>query len=293
MMAEPAVLTPLQMCGFDPAPESSKLIDLESLPSAETQPSMLAILQHQTYMQEVILQQFRQIDMLKSIVSRVVGEQQQQRQYIRSLEVALFESMAQRPRVFPIPTPKPDLKTTEVPPRENVHTDGDESGGCSDKAQSCSDEGTSGPQPNLLQALQAQQSDAAIKRVVELKEASPTRMSNRKMEKESRVVRNLLHAWDRLEVKGGLLVFRKGGDKPRFLVVLPRQLRRAAFRSLHRTMETSSYGRVLKVVRERYFWPSLHNETMGYMRQHRKGTRQLEVFNVPPPHEFRDVGRGP
>ena len=294
MMAEPAVLTPLQLCGFDPVPSSpSSLVDVESLPSVEPQPNLLELLQHQAHMQAVILQQFQQLEMFKSMLFKVVMEQQQQRQYIQSLEEALLKSLAQLPRQgSPIPTQMPVPKTTEVPPKEHKQATSSESKNCSSTgSRSSSDLG--GISDDGQQSLaEAQKRDSAIKRVRELKLCSSKRMSRRKMEKECPEVRRLLQVWDRLKVKDGLLLYRKGGDKPHFLVVLPRRLRPAVFARFHTTMEMHGYGRVLKLVREKYFWPSLHDETMAYMRRHRRHvhgeTTLTDVGHVPPPIVFQD-----
>ena len=305
------VLTPLQLSGLDPAPVSanSNLINLDEVSDVRhVQPAsdVLELLQHQSCMQEVILQQFHQINMLKQMMRQVIGEQQRQRCYIQSLESALLHV-----NVKMCPTPDVTQPATEVPtptplPDIDPQISGDDRARRSNHEevnQASSQDCTEGAQSRSL--VLSQRADPAIRRVVELKMASPVKLEKRQTAKETRVVQKLLRVWDRLEVKGGLLMYRKGSKKgARHLIVLPRPLREEMFGSLHGEMERHGYGKILKMVKERYYWPSLHNETMEHMRRHRKRVQRnergqavqevtprvgQEVRVVPPPLPFRDV----
>ncbi|XP_038065901.1 uncharacterized protein LOC119735990 [Patiria miniata] len=295
-------LTPLQLCGFDPLPDSHNQVRENEPTDVNPQSTILGLLQLQASMQQVILQQFQEINALKATISQVIGEQQRQRDYVRRLEYALHHSKVV-PEASPVPEipnppsaaevpipqvptkePEPQiLHAPEVTPRSprEVPTIAPTVG------QSSHGDGGTRCGPSLQAA---QQQDPAIQKVVDMKRASPRRISRRKMAHQPKVVQRLLQQWDCLEVKGGVLFFRTGrGTQARYLTVLPRGMREDIFRHLHHNMETCSYGQVLKVVRQRYFWPSLHNETMGYMRQHLKRVRQHEVSTaVSPPSGFQD-----
>ncbi|XP_038069435.1 uncharacterized protein LOC119738602 [Patiria miniata] len=295
------VRTPLQLCGFDPVP--AETCNLE-VPDVQPQSEMLRLLQHQSSMQEVILQQFRQINALKEMMRQVMGEQMRQRCYIHSLECALSDvKVNQRPPNQPVPeVPIPHRPVPKTPNPQPVHEvpkpipqpAPETHASTPDEATQASSQG--GMSSERISLREAQLKDPAIRRVVELKTASPL-MTRRQMSQETRVVQKLLGVWRRLEVKGGLLMYKKGGGKAtcRYLAVLPRQQREEVFHSLHRSMDKFGYGRILKLVKDRYYWPSLHNEAMAYMRCHRRGVQRNgreASGEISPPPEFRD-DRGP
>ena len=76
------VLTPRQLSGLDLAPAvDSILINLDEVSDVPPTSDVLRLLQRQSWMQKVILQQFQQINMLKEMMRQVIGEQQRQRCY--------------------------------------------------------------------------------------------------------------------------------------------------------------------------------------------------------------------
>ena len=96
-MAE--ALTTLQMCGFDPIPYGATVTHPEGPIAADPQSNILQVLQHQGFMQTIILQQFqqvieqgKQIHTLKETITQIIGEQQRQANYIKSLEAMLFRT---------------------------------------------------------------------------------------------------------------------------------------------------------------------------------------------------------
>ncbi|XP_038049247.1 uncharacterized protein LOC119740032 [Patiria miniata] len=293
------VLTILQLCGFDPLPTSSNHVD--QVPLAEPQLSILQLLQHQTHMQQVIVQQFQQINTLKSVLSQVICEQQQQRHYIQSLQCALHQSWPV-PEV-PIPQPVPDVPVFPVSINEPEPKIPKEAPRVPHRRQPVvptvaptsgqSSQGIGGIRCSHSHRLrQGQQQDPAIRKVVELKLSNPMRISQSTKARQPKSVQRLLNVWDRLDVGGGLLLYRRGEGKGNSVLVpvLPRSLRDRVLCSLHNSMETGGYGHVLKQVRGRYFWPSQHNDTMQYMRQHLKKVKQHEMTTkAPPSHESQDV----
>ncbi|XP_038056248.1 uncharacterized protein LOC119728191 [Patiria miniata] len=234
------VLTPLQLCGFDPLPDGHNQVRENEPTEINPQSTILGLLQLQASMQQVILQQFQEINALKATISQVIGEQQRQRDYVYRLECALHHSkvVAEASPVPEIPTPpstadapKPQVPTEEQEPQspeaqevpqrctEAVPANTPTSG----QASHDGDEGLAGGQS--LQEVQRR--DLAIRRVVDLKLGNPQRMSRQKMACEPKMVQRLLHAWDRLEVKGGLLLYRTGGTQTKCLMVVPRGMREA------------------------------------------------------------------
>ena len=137
------------------------------------------------------------------------------------------------------------------------------------------DMGTSCAQPTGTSLLETQQNDPAVRRVVELKLAQQKRMSRRQATQESSVVRKLLHAWDHLEVKAGLLVYRRecehGVGRP-FLLVLPKVMRRQALHHIHDTMGHLGFDKVLQHARDRYFWPGMYSEVKAYIQECKRCT---------------------
>ena len=96
-MAE--ALTTLQMCGFDPIPDGATVAHPEEPVAADPQSNILQLLQHQGFMQTIILQQFqqvieqgKQIHTLKETITQIIGEQQRPASYIESLEAMLFQT---------------------------------------------------------------------------------------------------------------------------------------------------------------------------------------------------------
>ena len=62
-------------------------------------------------------------------------------------------------------------------------------------------------------------------------------------------------------MKGGLLLYRRGGEKVRYLSGAPSSAAKGThglFNSLHGSMKTRGFGEVLKLVRQRHYWSSLH-----------------------------------
>ena len=134
------------------------------------------------------------------------------------------------------------------------------------------------------QLRDAQQRDPAIRRAVDLKLEGPRRMSRSEMAREPKIVQQLVEVWDKLEVKSGILLYRvrTGGAESRYVPVLPKRIRADIFERLHHSMDTLTHGQVLKLVRQKFYWPSIHNEAMGYMRLYLKRRRQQDQAMPPP-----------
>ena len=153
---------------------------------------------------------------------------------------------------------EPPLQTqlSTVCSRRNTSASGeDASDGRSKSGQTV---GTGFMQSSGTSLLEAQQSDPAIHRVVELKLAQQ-RLSRRQAAKESGVVRKLLHVWDQLAVKDDLLVYRKdSGDSGgrQFLLVLPRVMRTRVLQHIHNSMGHLGFEKVLQHAKDRYMCTS-------------------------------------
>lgn len=71
----------------------------------------------------------------------------------------------------------------------------------------------------------------------------------------------LLREWPRLEIKGGILYRkRKEGGHTTFQLVLPKELRVMAMKSLHDDMSHLGIERTTDLLRSRFYWPKMAAE---------------------------------
>ena len=132
----------------------------------------------------------------------------------------------------------------------------------------------------------AQQSDPDISRVLQLKLTQSRRLSRRQAGKESAMVKKLLHSWKRLAVKDDLLVYRKGEDGRRFLLVLPKAMRIQILQHIHDSMGHMGLEKTLQHAKDRYFWPEMHPEIRSYIDYCRRCSLKKVPTPTPPFSSF-------
>ena len=117
--------------------------------------------------------------------------------------------------------------------------------------------------------LEAQQDDEVISRVVVLKHRSTAKPSKRQLCKESREVRQLVRAWDRLTVADGMLLYQKAREDGQVChrQVLPRKMQQEVLRHLHDDMGHLGLEKVLPLVSDRYYWPGLYSHVKWYIKK--------------------------
>ena len=119
---------------------------------------------------------------------------------------------------------------------------------------------------------QLQKTDPVLSRVIQFRKTE--KPSKRQLMKETKGVRKLIHDWDRIEEKEGIL--RRGivvdGQKISPLL-LPECLQSRVLEMTHDQLGHSSAGKTLSLVRNRCFWPGMVNDVERFC----KGCRRCSV----------------
>jgi hypothetical protein len=128
----------------------------------------------------------------------------------------------------------------------------------------------------------AQQNDPVIQRVLQLKTPC-NRLSQTVKQREPIAGQQLLHEWNRLLVKNGLLCQRVGDIEQ---VVWPRKLRHHVLKEFHDNMGHLGHERVFGLVLARVYWPRMHSDIKRYvqnvcccLKQKRPATTQREPLH--------------
>ena len=119
-----------------------------------------------------------------------------------------------------------------------------------------------------IDLLAAQQRDPTLSRLIHLKTTRRNKLSQRHARREPRDVQRLLHSWDNLAMRAGLLVYSEGNEGP--LPVLPLTLQGPILARLHDEMGHLGFSKTLQLVRERYYWPNLYSATKAYVAKCRR-----------------------
>ena len=122
------------------------------------------------------------------------------------------------------------------------------------------DEGKTGSK--VANISEAQQNDSVIQRVLELKKNGSCRPPTVK-QNEPMAVQRLLHEWNKLSVRNGLLC-RCVGDIEQ--VVWLQKLRHHVLEELHVNMGHLGHERVFDLARARVYWPNMYSDIKHYVR---------------------------
>ena len=128
----------------------------------------------------------------------------------------------------------------------------------------------------------AQQNDPTIRRVLELKK-NYSSVPLAVKQKEPTAVQQLLHEWNKLAMKNGLLCRCVGKLQQ---VVWPTKLRHHVFKELHVNMGHLGHERVFDLAQARVYWPRMHSDIKHYvqnvcccLKQKRPTTTQREPLH--------------
>lgn len=107
----------------------------------------------------------------------------------------------------------------------------------------------------------AQKEDAPICEVINLKKRgwNPNDKDKRQMGRETR---RLIHEWNRLILDKGIL-YRHTGQRKQ--LVLPSKLKSTVLKHLHDDMGHVGADKVIHLVRERFYWPSMQRQIGDYV----------------------------
>lgn len=106
-----------------------------------------------------------------------------------------------------------------------------------------------------------QRSDRAISQVIRLKEAGAT-LTRDIRQQVSGLAKRLLHEWEKLQLRDGLL-YRNTGQRSQ--LVLPDQYRSMVLKHLHDDMGHLGTERVLGLARDRFYWPYMKQDVEAYV----------------------------
>ena len=118
---------------------------------------------------------------------------------------------------------------------------------------------------------------------------------------ENQVIKNFWMQWDRLQVRDGVLLYRRWesekGDQITWQMVIPKSLKEKVLRNLHATKTAGHLG-VKKTearIRERFYWPGYRTDVQEWCRvcdhcaskkgPHRTPRAPMQIFNVGTPME--------
>ena len=124
------------------------------------------------------------------------------------------------------------------------------------------DEQEGKPGSKVANIAEAQQNDSVIQRVLELKKNGSCRPPTVK-QNEPMPVQRLLHEWNKLSVRNGLLC-RCVGDIEQ--VVWPQKLRHHVLEELHVNMGHIGHERVFDLARTRVYWPRMYSDIKHYVQ---------------------------
>ena len=138
------------------------------------------------------------------------------------------------------------------------------------------------PVTRVADVAKAQQSDPTIQRLLELKK-NYSSVPLAVKQKEPTAVQQLLHEWNKLSVKNGLLCRCVGEIEH---VVWPTALRHHVFKELHVNMGHLGHERVFDRARTRVYCPRMHSDIKHYvqnvcrcLKQKRPTTTQREPLH--------------
>ena len=118
------------------------------------------------------------------------------------------------------------------------------------------------PVKKVADVAKAQQSDPTIQNFLELKK-NYSSVPLAVKQKEPTAVQQLLHEWNKLSVKNGLLCRCVGEIEQ---VVWPTALRHHVFKELHVNMGHLGHERVFDLARTRVYWPRMHSDIKHYVQ---------------------------
>lgn len=129
------------------------------------------------------------------------------------------------------------------------------------------DQMSDSPQPTIQpisreEIARLQKQDSGISKVLNYKQKGwkPTR---RERKREPWGVRALLREWNRLQIDGNNVLWRKTATRQQ--LVLPVKLRQLVLQEMHCEMGHLGVDRVVSAVRERFFWPSLYKDVKHFI----------------------------
>lgn len=114
------------------------------------------------------------------------------------------------------------------------------------------------------QLMKTQRDDPAISQVIRLKEAGTTLTSDIRQQ-VSGLAKRLLHEWEKLHLKDGLL-YRNTSQRSQ--LVLPDQYRSMVLKHLHDNMGHLGTEKVLGLARDRFYWPYMKRDVEAYVTLH-------------------------
>ena len=109
--------------------------------------------------------------------------------------------------------------------------------------------------------MKSQRGDPVISPVVTLKETNSTLTSDMRRE-VSGLTRKLLHEWEKLHLRDGLL-YRETSQRSQ--LVLPSQYRAMVLKHLHDDMGHMGTERVLGLARDQFHWPYMKQDVEAYV----------------------------
>lgn len=109
--------------------------------------------------------------------------------------------------------------------------------------------------------MKSQRGDPAISQVIRLKEIHNTLTSDMRRGVNG-LTRKLLHEWEKLHLKDGLL-YRETSQRSQ--LVLPTQYRALILKHLHDDMGHMGTERVLGLARDWFYWPYMKQDVEAYV----------------------------
>ena len=128
------------------------------------------------------------------------------------------------------------------------------------------------PEISMAEIREAQMADETIAPILKWKEEGVERPTWKEVSAQSVALKTYWSHWDMLSVRGGALMKRwesDDGNDLKWLLILPRSLRKRVLDELHAAKTAGHLGRekTLPKVRERYYWVGMSSDVRGYVRQ--------------------------
>ena len=132
--------------------------------------------------------------------------------------------------------------------------------------------------------ITAQREDQTIARILHFMQVGQ-RPTYQERQKESAIVRQLVHEWNKLFIAEDGILYYKSGSRDR--MVLPKKYHKRVYEELHENMGHLGADRVVELARERFYWPFMRADITHYvtkmcrcLKQRKPATQRLSNLSL-------------